>query len=107
MKALYQGAYRFINKINSETNELKHKIVDAYPVVEGSQSKDLLVNYKKIKDNMTNIEKVKDESDYIEKRLQNKSDKLSTLSGENFNLKIAIGVFFVIGIILALLFRFL
>jgi hypothetical protein len=107
VKALYQGAYTFINGINRETENLKNKIVDTYPVVEGSQYKDLLVNYKKIKDNMDKIETVKEETDYLEKRLDNKSSKLSSIKNVNLNLKISIGVFFVIGIILALLFRFL
>jgi hypothetical protein len=107
LKALYQGAYRFINRINRETNKLKNEIVEAYPVVEGSQYKDLLVNYKKIKDNMNSLDKVKDDTDYVEKRLDNKSKKISSIRKVNLNLKISIGVFFVIGIILALLFRFL
>jgi len=107
LKSLYQSSYEFINSINRKSLALKNKIVKAYPMVEGSQYKDLLIFYKKIKDNMEALEKIKDSISYIQKRLENKTDRLNTIEKVNFDLKITIGVFFVIGIILALLYRFL
>jgi hypothetical protein len=106
-RSIYRGAYEFIHNLNRQIEKLKQKIVDSYPLVENSQYKDLLTNYKKIKDNISKIDKQKDNNSYLEKRLQNKSDKLKDKERVNYSIKITIGVFFVIGIILALLYRFL
>ena len=107
LRSIYRGAYEFIHNLNRQIEKLKQKIVDSYPLVENSQYKDLLTNYKKIKDNISKIDKQKDNNSYLEKRLQNKSDKLKDKERVNYSIKITIGVFFVIGIILALLYRFL
>tara|TARA_B100000989_G_C19466438_1_gene438534 strand:+ start:333 stop:989 length:657 start_codon:yes stop_codon:yes gene_type:complete len=106
-RSIYRGAYEFIYKLNSQTEKLKQKIVDLYPSVENSQYKVLLTNYKKIKDNISKIEKQKDNNTYLDKRLQNKIIKLTDKEKVNHSIKITIGVLFVIGIILALLYRFL
>tara|TARA_B100002019_G_C21045036_1_gene486362 strand:+ start:27 stop:683 length:657 start_codon:yes stop_codon:yes gene_type:complete len=106
-RSIYRGAYEFIYKLNSQTEKLKQKIVDKYPSVENSQYKELLTNYKKIKDNISKIEKQKDNNTYLDKRLQNKIIKLKDKEKVNYSIKITIGVLFVIGIILALLYRFL
>ena len=107
LRSIYRGAYEFIYKLNRQTEKLKQQIVDKYPSVENSQYKDLLTNYKKIKDNILKMEKQKDNNSYLEKRLQNKMEKLTDKEKVNNSIKITIGVFFVIGIILALLYRFL
>lgn len=106
-RSIYRGAYEFIYKLNSQTEKLKQQIVDKYPSVENSQYKELLTNYKKIKDNISKIEKQKDNNTYLDKRLQNKIIKLKDKEKVNYSIKITIGVLFVIGIILALLYRFL
>ena len=96
-----------VYNINNETKLLKQKIVENYSKVEGSQYKDLLVYYKKIKDNLQEMDNVKNNIHYSKLKLQNKTEKLEKSKGKNATLRNLIIVFFITGLILALLFRFL
>jgi len=107
LNSIYQGAKRRIYEINDETRNLKKKIVENYSMVEGSQYKDLLVFYKKIKDNLSEMDRVKNNIHYSKMKLQNKTEKLAIAKGKNDSLRNVIIVFFITGLILALLFRFI
>ena len=76
-------------------------------MVEGSQYKDLLVFYKKIKDNLSEMDTVKNNIHYSKMKLQNKTEKLAIAKGKNDSLRNVIIVFFITGLILALLFRYI
>lgn len=105
--SIFNGGENLINDINNETKELKTKIVNDYSLVEGSQYKDLLVFYKKIKDNVEILEKSKNNTHYAKSKLENKQNRLDKVSGLNRRVIITLSIFFVTGIILALLFRYL
>ena len=107
LNSIYQGAKRRIYEINDETRNLKKKIVENYSMVEGSQYKDLLVFYKKIKDNLSEMDRVKNNIHYSKMKLQNKTEKLAIAKGKNDSLRNVIIVFFITGLILALLFRYI
>lgn len=107
LDSVYKGAQGIILDINTETKELKVKIAEKYSMVEGSQYKDLLFYYKKIKDNMDEIKKVGDNIEYSNNKLRNKTEKLQTTKNSNTSLRNVTIVFFITGLILALLFRFL
>ena len=107
LNSIYQGAKRRIYEINDETRNLKKKIVENYSMVEGSQYKDLLVFYKKIKDNLSEMDRVKNNIHYSKMKLENKTEKLAIAKGKNDSLRNVIIVFFITGLILALLFRFI
>ena len=107
LNSIYQGAKRRIYEINDETRNLKKKIVENYSMVEGSQYKDLLVYYKKIKDNLSEMDRVKNNIHYSKMKLENKTEKLAIAKGKNDSLRNVIIVFFITGLILALLFRFI
>lgn len=107
LNSIYQGAKRRIYEINDETRNLKKQIVENYSMVEGSQYKDLLVFYKKIKDNLSEMDRVKNNIHYSKMKLQNKTEKLAIAKGKNDSLRNVIIVFFITGLILALLFRFI
>ena len=107
LNSIFQGARNIIYSINDETRELKGKIVKNYSMVEGSQYKDLLIYYKQIKDNLTEMDKVKNNIQYSNSKLQNKTEKLEQSRGKNASLRNATIFFFITGIILTLLFRFL
>ena len=104
---IYTAASLNIQNINEKVKELKEKIAEKYSMVEGSQYKDLLVFYKKIKDNRDEIKKVGDNIEYSNNKLKNKTEKLNETKNKNVALRNATIVFFITGIILALLFRFL
>jgi hypothetical protein len=105
--SIFNGGENLINDISNETKELKTKIVNDYSLVEGSQYKDLLVFYKKIKDNVEILEKSKNNTHYAKSKLENKQNRLDKVSGLNRRVIITLSIFFVTGIILALLFRYL
>lgn len=107
LNSIYQGAKRRIYEINDETRNLKKQIVENYSMVEGSQYKDLLVFYKKIKDNLSEMDRVKNNIHYSKMKLQNKTEKLAIAKGKNDSLRNVIIVFFITGLILALLFRYI
>ncbi len=107
LNSIYQGAKRRIYEINDETRNLKKQIVENYSMVEGSQYKDLLVYYKKIKDNLSEMDQVKNNIHYSKMKLENKTEKLAIAKGKNDSLRNVIIVFFITGLILALLFRFI
>jgi len=107
LNSIYQGAKRRIYEINDETRNLKKKIVENYSMVEGSQYKDLLVYYKKIKDNLSEMDRVKNNIHYSKMKLENKTEKLAIAKGKNDSLRNVIIVFFITGLILALLFRYI
>ena len=107
LNSIYQGAKRRIYEINDETRNLKKKIVENYSMVEGSQYKDLLVYYKKIKDNLSEMDSVKNNIHYSKMKLENKTEKLAIAKGKNDSLRNVIIVFFITGLILALLFRYI
>ena len=107
LNSIYQGAKRRIYEINDETRNLKKKIVENYSMVEGSQYKDLLVFYKKIKDNLSEMDRVKNNIHYSKMKLENKTEKLAIAKGKNDSLRNVIIVFFITGLILALLFRYI
>ena len=107
LNSIYQGAKRRIYEINDETRNLKKQIVENYSMVEGSQYKDLLVYYKKIKDNLSEMDRVKNNIHYSKMKLENKTEKLAIAKGKNDSLRNVIIVFFITGLILALLFRFI
>ena len=98
---------QIVYNINNETKLLKQKIVENYSAAEGSQYKDLLVYCKKIKDNLQEMDNVKNNIHYSKLKLQNKTEKLEKSKGKNITLRNLIIVFFITGLILALLFRFL
>ena len=107
LNSIYQGAKRRIYEINDETRNLKKQIVENYSMVEGSQYKDLLVYYKKIKDNLSEMDRVKNNIHYSKMKLENKTEKLAIAKGKNVSLRNVIIVFFITGLILALLFRYI
>ena len=107
LNSIYQGAKRRIYEINDETRNLKKQIVENYSMVEGSQYKDLLVYYKKIKDNLSEMDRVKNNIHYSKMKLENKTEKLAIAKGKNDSLRNVIIVFFITGLILALLFRYI
>ena len=107
LNSIYQGAKRRIYDINDETRNLKKQIVENYSMVEGSQYKDLLVYYKKIKDNLSEMDRVKNNIHYSKMKLENKTEKLAIAKGKNDSLRNVIIVFFITGLILALLFRYI
>jgi hypothetical protein len=107
LNSIYTGAKQIIHDINDETKGLKEKIVKNYSMVEGTQYKDLLVYYKKIKDNLQEMDKVKNNIHYSKLKLENKTEKLQISGGKNATLRNFVIVFFITGLILALLFRFL
>ena len=107
LNSIYIGAKQIVYNINNETKLLKQKIVENYSKVEGSQYKDLLVYYKKIKDNLQEMDNVKNNIHYSKLKLKNKTEKLEKSKGKNATLRNLIIVFFITGLILALLFRFL
>ena len=107
LNSIYQGAKRRIYDINDETRNLKKQIVENYSMVEGSQYNDLLVYYKKIKDNLSEMDRVKNNIHYSKMKLENKTEKLAIAKGKNDSLRNVIIVFFITGLILALLFRYI
>ena len=107
LNSIYQGAKGRIYEINDETRNLKKQIVENYSMVEGSQYKDLLVYYKKIKDNLSEMDRVKNNIHYSKMKLENKTEKLAIAKGKNDSLRNVIIVFFITGLILALLFRYI
>ena len=107
LNSIYQGAKRRIYEINDETRNLKKQIVENYSMVEGSQYKDLLVYYKKIKDNLSEMDRVKNNIHYSKMKLENKTEKIAIAKGKNVSLRNVIIVFFITGLILALLFRYI
>ena len=107
LNSIYIGAKKVVYDINNDTKLLKQKIVENYSKVEGSQYKDLLVYYKKIKDNLQKMDNVKNNIHYSKLKLKNKTEKLGKSKGKNLTLRNLIIVFFITGLILALLFRFL
>ena len=107
LNSIYTGAKKIVYDINNETKLLKERIVKNYSMVEGTQYKDLLVYYKKIKDNLQEMDKVKNNIHYSKLKLENKTEKLQKSNGKNTTLRNLIIVFFITGLILALVFRFL
>ncbi len=107
LNSIYEGARQIIYTINDETKKLKQKIVGNYSMVESSQYKDLLIYYKRIKENLNEMEKVKNNIHYSQMKLKNKTEKLEASSSLNASIRNAVIVFFITGIVLALMFRFL
>ena len=107
LNSIYIGAKQIVYNINNETKLLKERIVKNYSMVEGSQYKDLLVYYKKIKENLQEMDKVKNNIHYSKLKLENKTEKLQTSKDKNSTLRNLIIVFFITGLILALLYRFI
>lgn len=107
LNSIYEGARQIVYTINDETKNLKQKIVGNYSMVESSQYKDLLIYYKHIKENLNEMEKVKNNIHYSQMKLKNKREKLEESTSRNANIRNAVIVFFITGIILALMFRFL